>query len=118
MLVKGSPGGDAYITELIIGWSNDKQMLTSYSHFQSNSKKQPSVEIVVWTFNTLTLRQNGRHLPDDIFKCIFMIENVYILIEISLKFVPYGRIDNIPALVQIMAWCRIGDEPLSEPMMS
>ena len=27
------------------------------------------------------------------------------------------RINNIPALVQIMAWRRIGDKPLSEPMM-
>ena len=28
-----------------------------------------------------------------------------------------GPINNIPALVQIMAWCRPGDKPLSEPMM-
>ena len=35
----------------------------------------------------------------------------------SLKFVPKGPINNIPALVQIMAWRRPGDKPLSEPMM-
>ena len=35
----------------------------------------------------------------------------------SLKFVPKGQINNIPALVQIMAWRRPGDKPLSEPMM-
>ena len=35
----------------------------------------------------------------------------------SLKFVPKGSINNIPALVQIMAWYRWGDKPLSEPMM-
>ena len=40
-----------------------------------------------------------------------------ILIIISLKFVPKGPINNIPSLVQIMAWCRSGDKPLSEPMM-
>ena len=34
-----------------------------------------------------------------------------------LKFVPKGPINNIPALVQIMAWRRPGDKPLSEPMM-
>ena len=39
------------------------------------------------------------------------------LIKISLKFVPKGPIDNISALVQIMAWRRSGDKPLSEPMM-
>ena len=38
--------------------------------------------------------------------------------RISLKFVPKVRINNIPALVQIMAWCRPGDKPLSEPMMA
>ena len=35
----------------------------------------------------------------------------------SLKFVPKGPINNTPALVQIMAWRRPGDKPLSEPMM-
>ena len=34
-----------------------------------------------------------------------------------MKFVPKGPINNIPALVQIMAWRRPGDKPLSEPMM-
>ena len=31
--------------------------------------------------------------------------------------VPKGPINNIPALVQIIAWRRPGDKPLSEPMM-
>ena len=68
-------------------------------------------------FNTLRPRQNVRHFADDIFKCIFLNKNVWISIEMSLKFVPKGPINNIPALVQIMAWCRPGDKPLSEPMM-
>ena len=67
--------------------------------------------------NTLRQRQNGRHFPDDIFKCFFLIENVPIAIKISLKFVPKGPINYIPALVQIMAWRRPGYKPLSEPMM-
>ena len=46
-----------------------------------------------------------------------MNENARIFIEISLKFVPKGQIDNIPALVQIMAWRHPGDKPLSETMM-
>ena len=69
------------------------------------------------TFNTLRPRQNGRHFAEDIFKCLFFNENVWISIEISLKFVPKGPINNIPALVQIMAWRRSGDKPLSEPMV-
>ena len=66
---------------------------------------------------TLRPRQNGRHFADDNLKCTFLNENVWIPIEILLKFVPKGPIDNIPALVQIMAWRRPGDKPLSEPMM-
>ena len=54
---------------------------------------------------------------DDTFKRIFMNENVRISINISLKFVPKGLINNIAALVQIMAWRRPGDKPLSEPRM-
>ena len=51
-------------------------------------------------------RQNSCHFADDIFKCIFFNENVSIVNEISLKFVPIGPIDNMPALIQIMAWNR------------
>ena len=68
--------------------------------------------------NSLRPRRNGRYNADDILKCIFLNENVSIAIKISLKFVPKGPINNIPPLVQIMAWRRTGDEPLSEPMMT
>ena len=67
--------------------------------------------------NTLRPRQDGRLFPDDIFICIFLNENEWNSIKISLKFVPTVPINNIPALVQIMAWRRLGDKPLSEPMM-
>ena len=69
------------------------------------------------TINTLRLTQDVRHFPDDIFKSIFLNKNVWISIKISLKFVPRCPINNIPALVQIMAWRRPGHKPLSEPMM-
>ena len=71
----------------------------------------------LYSDTTLRPRQNGWHCPDGIFKCMFGKENVWILIKISLKFVPKGPINNIPALFQIMAWCRSSDKPLSEPMM-
>ena len=67
--------------------------------------------------NTLRPRRNRRHFADDIFKCILLNENVLISIKISLKFIPKGPINNIPALVQIMAWRWPGNKPLSEPMM-
>ena len=67
--------------------------------------------------NILRLRQNGRRFAADMFKCIFLNESYFILIQISLKFVPRGPISNNPTLVQMMAWRRSGDKPLSEPMM-
>ena len=44
---------------------------------------------------TLRPRQNGRHSADDTFKRIFLKDNARISIRISLKFVPYGPINNI-----------------------
>ena len=46
----------------------------------------------------------------------FLIEMSEFTIKISLKFVPKVPINNIPALVQIMAWRRPGDKLSSEPM--
>ena len=69
------------------------------------------------SLNTLRPRQNGRHFADDTLNRFFLNEIVRILIKISLKFVPKGPINNIPSLVQILAWRRSGDKPLSEPMM-
>ena len=57
------------------------------------------------SINTLRPRQNARHFADDIFKCSFVKENVWISIEIPLKFmvgvVLKCPIDNISALFQI-----------------
>ena len=89
-------------------WLLQVRTLQTSIHFAKKNYK---------SFNILRPRQNGRHFPDDSFKLILLNENVWISIEVSLKFVPKGPINNIPALVQIMAWRRPGDKPLSEPMM-
>ena len=68
--------------------------------------------------NTSRPRQTDLHLADDIFNCIFLNENVWTSLKISLKFVPKGPIDNMLTLFQIMAWHQTGDKPLSEPMMA
>ena len=88
-------------------------LLTWYSYMRG----WPAFRLLS-VFNTLRPKQNGLRFPNDIFKRIFMNENIWISIEISLKFVPKGPINNIPALVQIMAWRRTGDKPLSEAMMA
>ena len=84
-----------------------------------------NISLLWWPFlftdychvNTLRPRRIGHHFADDIFKRLFFNENAWISIKISLKFVPTGRINNFLALVQIMAWRRPGDKPLSEPMV-
>ena len=89
----------------------------------SSVNNSPTEDPVIWSFgecvvvNSLRRRQNGRYFPDEIFTCIFLKENVSISIKISLKFVSKCSINNIPALVQIMAWRRPGDKPFSEPVM-
>ena len=67
-------------------------------------------------FNSLRPRQNRRHFENDVFKCNFLNGNVWILIRLSLKFVPKGPISSVPELVQKMAWRRTGDKPSSEPI--
>ena len=53
-------------------------------------------------FKTLSPRQNSNHFPDDIVKCNFLNENVWISIESALKFVRKISMDNNRALVQVM----------------
>ena len=92
--------------------------------YQTGSKPLPepmkfTVYCVTMPQCVKTLRpwQHGCHFAEDIFKCIFLNENAWISIKISLKIVHKGPINNIPAFVQIMAWRRPGDKPLSKPMM-
>ena len=114
MLVKGATGNVFLITGPLWGESTSHhQNPTATNRFSS----QRASNVKLWCFNTLRPRQNGRHFADNIFKRIFLNENILISIKISLKLVPKGSIYNIPALVQIMAWRRPGDKPLSEPMM-
>ena len=62
-------------------------------------------------------KRNGRHFADNNFKLIFTNKQFWIVIRISLKFVPKGPNDSKSALVQVMAWRQIGDKQLSEPML-
>ena len=45
------------------------------------------------------------------------LSSIETLIQISLKFVLKGPIDNKPMLIEVMAWRRIGAKPLSESML-
>ena len=74
--------------------------------------------MAIMSLNSSPLDKMAVILADNIFKCIFLNEKDKILIQIALKLVPRGPIDNKPALVQVMVWRRTGDKPLPEPMMA
>ena len=81
-----------------------------------------NADLVYWRtyaswVNTLRPRQMDAISQTTFSNAFFFNENVWIPIKFSLKFVPKGAINNIPAMVQIMAWRRSGDKPLSEPLM-
>ena len=111
----------------IVNWTLRNKLQWNYSRNYNIFFKKDAVENVFcviasissrpqWV-NTLRPEQNGGHFAASIFKCIFLNENIWISITLSLYFVPKGWINNIPSLVQIMAWRTQGDKPLSEPMM-
>ena len=66
----------------------------------ARTRRPPCITVSPWRFLThLPLDKMAAVLADNIFKCMFLNENFYILIKIPLKFVPKGPIDNNPALV-------------------
>ena len=97
-------------------WSWSALIITGISHVQSGFSSHQQLCL----FHSLTHwgRDKMAAISQKTLSIAFFVnENVRISIEFSLKFVPKGPINNIPALVQIMAWRRPGDKPLSEPMM-
>ena len=61
----------------------------------SESEEFDYLDIKYLTLNTLKPKQNGCHFADDCLKCIFLNENAWISIRLSLKFVHKGPINNI-----------------------
>ena len=106
-------GSGSYTTD---HFGSLQRLDTSREYVKLRSVKARSFPMI--PVNTLRPRQNSGHFPDDIIKCIFLKENGRISIKISLEFVPNVPINNIPALVQVMAWRRPGDKPLSEPLVA
>ena len=77
-------GTNEYSQPASKSWDNqdfgDVNMVVKMAHFHKSSRPK-------WV-SALRPRQNGRHFADDTFKRIFLNENIWIPIEISLKFVP------------------------------
>ena len=91
-----------------ITWSNIDQVLW---HHMSSPNDNESNKLdggfrsvcfihtcMVANFNTLRPRHNRRNFADDIFKCIFLNENVWIPTKVPLKFVPKCPIDSFQNL--------------------
>ena len=73
---------------------------------------------VIYIFNDFSntrVPENGRHFAN-IFK-FSLIEIFLIWVKISLKSFPEFPIDNKSLMVNVMAWCRICNKPLIEPLI-
>ena len=76
------------------------------------------IDMFLWIMQDCSQREaNGHRFADDLLNCIFLNENVWISINISLKFGFKDPINNIPALARIMVWHRPGNKPLSEAIL-
>ena len=88
---------------------------TKYRWYQNHTAKhktesqQNIVPVYEMCFNSSFPGQNGRY---------YLEWKIQILTTISLNFIPEGPVGNNPTLVQTMVCCRIGDKPLSEPMLT
>ena len=102
---------------IIVAWSSAGTEMTNTgsSYIRSNLALKGLVEWSCGIFEGFVLSRMDD--ADDTFKRTFLNENVRIPIKNSLKFVRKDPINNIPAMVQIMAWCQSGDKPLPEPMV-
>ena len=100
-------------------WELNMAAVSSWNHGPTYRTGQVSGHcMVLISFNILRLAENGWHFAYNIFELIFLFENCCILIQISLKLVPKGRIDSNSSLVRMMASCYTGTKPLSEPVMT
>ena len=105
----------------VILCGHQKPMFTNIDEVDRGGK---FVDNWTWHFSLLNqVTHCGRDKMVPIFQMLFsnafswINENLWISIKISLKFVPKGPNNDIPALAQIMAWRWPGNKPLSEPMM-
>ena len=83
---------------------------------QTANTPNDNIDKTVYNISILRPSQNGHYFANDILKCIFLNENLWILYIIWLEYVPYSLIDDTSTLVQAMVWCQTGNKP--EPMLT
>ena len=125
MQMKSTQRKDDYhqICSLLFSISNQKVMV-SQSWDSSGNNAIPAYETQCCTWRFINkLHKYLTHWSRDKLAAIFQttFSNAFFkwicMIKISLMFVPKDPNDNVPALVQIMAWRRPGDKLLSEPKL-
>ena len=84
-------------------------LLRGFGWLMLSVYQYPSGMMIQWG------RDNVAAISQTTFSNAFFNENIWISLKILLKF---ARINNISALVQIMAWCRSIDKLLLSPMMN
>ena len=95
----------------ILSWPQCANYNNDYMSFQSREWCTRFLRHAY--FNPLSLLDKMVAIfEDDIFKRIFLNEYARISIQISLKFVPNGRIDNTSALAQVKAISWSNDAPV------
>ena len=92
-------------------------------HRQKSDQIQIQIQIQLIKYKykykyTMRPRQNWRHFTDTCilltYKNLLYCKKIVLNIQISLKIVSKGPIYNKPTLVQIIAWCWVGNKPLSD----
>ena len=118
--VDPSPTQLKIATEYVLVILQERQQQHHETNRQADRHRYVQVEqchIILWgekMDRNQHTKQNSCYFTD-IFKYILLNENFHTGIEISLKFVPKGPIDNNSALVvQAMAWCPVGGKALYE----
>ena len=74
--------------------------------------------IIIHIFKTFRPKQNGYHFQTTFSNVFYWLKMYKFILWFHRSLFPNCQIDNIPALVRIMAWCRAGDKQLSEAMMA
>ena len=89
--------------------ANRKSPLTLFTELQHNICIDLNWDSIVKI--TMRSAKNGGNFPDDFLKCVFLTENHWILIQISLNFVSDGPVGNKSPLAQTMARRRYATMP-------
>ena len=100
-----------------IYWFHHLGIQVEHGHRKDVSSQLWGIELGIYALRALThwCRDEMGNMSQTTFSNVLSLMDFFLF---RLKFLPKRRVNNIPALVQMMAWRRLGDKPLLEPMMA